>query len=235
MINENDIEFIDRFIQGKLDHGEKLDFEKRVKNDLEFAKEVRSQQKVIDGLNAYGAHLFLKQISTDMQGWKSKGHNPYTPPNLVGKLILKIGIGVVVAAGGYFGYKALTGEEKKHVPPPVEQKDTVETKQPEEVLPESSQEDSSKTVDSTRSTIETEGVSVEEDLIMVTEPGEGSEDAEITLKVEDPASFSIKKLSVENNIHTYEIKADGKTQTIRTTQPNLDEVLTQRANNAIKE
>ncbi len=102
-MDENDIALIDQFLSGELASLERVQFEKRVKSDLEFAKEVRLQQKVVDSIRVLGASRMVASVKSDFAEWKNEGHTQYKPPS-GGNSWLKFVIGGVVIAGAVVAY-----------------------------------------------------------------------------------------------------------------------------------
>lgn len=215
MINENDIALIDAFIAGKLIGNDKTDFEMRVRSDLEFAKAVRQQIHAVEHLEIFGAVQMGASLRQDMSQWKQQGgYKPYKSDMLAKSMMMKV-IGTVVvlaAAAGAVWYFFL-----KEAPPKVEPLPTQETELPEpvEYAPEPPATDTS---------VSFTELKTSEDQI-----------ADIQLNIQDPTTFSIIELSAIDGVYTYQIAYDDVVQVIQSQDPDMDERLTQMANDAIEE
>lgn len=213
MINENDIALIDAFIAGDLIGNDKTDFEMRVRRDLEFAKAVRQQIHAVEHLEIFGAAQMGVALREDMSQWKQQGgYKLYKSEMLAKSMMIKAisAIVILAVAAGAVWYFFL-----KEEPPKVEPKPIQEAELP--YVPEPPAE-----VDTINESF-TE-LKTSEDQI-----------ADIQLNIQDPTTFSIIELSEEEGVYTYEISYDGQVQTIRSQDPDMDDRLTQMANDAIEE
>jgi hypothetical protein len=222
MISEEDIALIDRFLAGELDGLERVQLERRVKNDLEFAKEIRFQQKVVDNLKIVGAARMAATVKSDFGQWKADGFQSYQPSNGM-STTTKVIIGVIaagaIAAAAYF----LTRDPHEDPPLKKEKIEAVDTAPAPGGLPE----------------VEVgEAKPVEVDTITqnVTRlVSEGStQTADIQLDVKDASTFNVELIKSNDGMYTYEISFDGKKQTVETDDPNLKESLMARAKSVVE-
>ncbi|MBO6517833.1 MAG: hypothetical protein JJ975_14910 [Bacteroidia bacterium] len=179
-----------------------------MKNDLEFAKEVRAQQKLVEGLKAVGASRMAAEVKAGMTEWKVDGYSKYTPSSGMQPWV-KVVLGTVVvgaiAAAAYF----FMPHKKKHVAPEIEKPETESPAQPDQ-----------------------KGGSVEGEGLVKLKTTETSE-AEIKIDVQDPTTFEVNQIGNEGGVYTYEIKYDGTTQVVKTPDPGLAERLREQASNAL--
>jgi hypothetical protein len=211
LTTEKDIALIDAFIAGKLVGNDKTDFEMRVKRDLEFAKTVRQQIHAVEHLEIYGAASMGSALRGDMQTWKAEGgHKPYKSEYMAKQMLIKVISTVVIlaSAAGAVWYFVLR-EEPVKVKPVIEEPI-------EEAIPEPQPEVS---YDTSMSLIELKS---SEDQI-----------ADIKLDIQDPTTFSIVEIAEENGVYTYLLEYDGESQTIKSSDPDLDDTLMQMADDAI--
>ncbi len=222
MISEEDIALIDRFLAGELDGLERVEFERRVKNDLEFAKEIRSQQKIVDNLRVIGAAKMAASVKADMGSWKAEGYQSYKPSTGMSTLT-KVIIGVV-AVGAIAAAYFLTTNTERFGPTPeqgseeVEVVDTMPQVEPSpgmEVLPPAIESDSAPdTITQNVTRMVTDG---------------STRQADIQLDVKDANTFNVELIKSEKGVYTYKISFDGKSQTIESDDPKLKETLMARA------
>jgi hypothetical protein len=220
LITENDILLIDRFINGDLSSLEHLEFEKRVKADLEFAKEVRLQQKVIDGLKIYGTAQMAAVVKTNFKDWKADGFKAYSAPRII-KPWVKVLVGVGVVAAGVAGYFLLT-QSHDHEPPKEQHAPVADTTNPE--MPDIQVPAPAELEEDTF--VEEAGV---EGMNLIQLKTSETQTADMTLDVQDPSSFSARKIKESDGVYTYELKYDDKVEHVESLQDNLDVILNQQA------
>lgn len=216
MINENDIALIDAFIAGELIGNDKTDFEMRVRRDLEFAKAVRQQLHAVEHLEIFGAVQMGANLRQDMSQWKQQGgYKPYKSDMLAKSMMMKVIATIVVlaAVAGAVWYFFI----KEAAPPKIEPLPTQEADLPDPVQ----YEPEPPVADTSMSFTE---LKTSEDQI-----------ADIQLNIQDPTSFSIIELSAVDGVYTYQIAYDDVVQVIQSQDPDMDERLTQMANEAIEE
>ena len=105
----------------------------------------------------------------------------------------------------------------KEAPPKVEPLPTQETELPEPV-------ESAPEPPATDTSVSFTELKTSEDQI-----------ADIQLNIQDPTTFSIIELSAIDGVYTYQIAYDDVVQVIQSQDPDMDERLTQMANDAIEE
>lgn len=224
MITEKDIALIDEFIAGKLTGSDKYDFEKRVREDREFAAAVRTQIKAIDAIELFATTSFAGELASAMPAIKKGGYGSYSSGLVKIKTIITVVTGVVVITGAFFVYKHFT---KAPAAPPSQEMnspaDSVPASKPPALNPTEG------------SAVETETAADTTTLTQVRTKGDSSMAGEpdMSLNIKDPSSLEVNVLSEKNGIYEYEIKHDGTSQIIQSDQPGLDKYLLNEAKKAM--
>jgi hypothetical protein len=217
LINERDIALIDEFVAGKLIGNDKTDFEARVKRDLEFAKAVRQQIHAVEHVEIFGAVHMGQSLRGDMKQWKSNGgYKPYKSEMMAKMFMIKAIVSVVLLAaiGGAVWYFFLKVE-----PPVIEKPEPVQEEV--EYIPEPP--------------VEVEDTTTMDSLSLTELKSSEDQIADVQLDIQDPMTFSIVEILEEDGVYTYEIKYDDQVKTIKSQDPDLDDKLTEMANEAIQE
>ncbi|MBI1307833.1 MAG: hypothetical protein GC181_14615 [Bacteroidetes bacterium] len=121
MITIDDITLIDHFINEELDPIEKIKFEKRVRDDLEFSKEVRKQINAIKAIKTYESVKFMNSIEAQLPDWKAGGHKSYTPSVDMSRILLRILIPAMVLGISYAIFRIVSPPDDKKKTTPVEE------------------------------------------------------------------------------------------------------------------
>lgn len=209
MITTEDIELIDKFINEELEPLELRKFQERVRDDLDFSLEVRNQISAVKGVRAYASLQYMKDLKQQMPDIKSGGYDKYIPSIDLTKIMLRIFVPAVILGLSYIIY-SIVKEDKVEPIVPTEQVPTPDTTGA--LSPEASD-----------SGVNLMNLKTSDDQV-----------ADTKLNVEDPTTFKVERTGENNGIYTFKLEYDGKTQTIESSQKDLDVLLRERMEQQIK-
>jgi len=202
LITTEDISLIDKFINEELTPVELHKFQGRVRDDLEFSSEVRTQIHAVKGVRAYASLQFMGEIKDKMSEWKEGGHKSYTPSIDMTKIMLRIFVPAIILGLSYFIYTIVQTDHPKPVVPselPTDEDSSVIQEEPPKP-------------DTT-----------EMNLLRLKTDGDSA--ADIRIDVRDPKTFEVAQTGKKENVYTYVLKYDDKVDTIQSEQSNLVELL----------
>jgi hypothetical protein len=199
LVTTQDITLIDRFINEELSAVELHKFQERVSSDYEFSQEVRTQISAVKGVRAYAALRFMAEIKREIPSWKEEGYKAYSPSMDTTKIFLRIFVPAIILGLSYFIFTIVDkGSPQKSTPKEAIVVDTV-------VVAEVLEKDTANMV-----------------LMNIVLEGDTSD---TQYEVWDPSSFKAVQISTDSNVFVYELQYDGKTDTIRSEQDSLVNIL----------
>ncbi len=202
MITIEDISLIDKFINEELTPVELHKFQERIRDDLEFSSEVRTQIHAVKGVRAYASLQFMGEIKDKMSDWKEGGHKSYTPSIDMTKIFLRIFVPAIILG---LSYVIFTIVQKDHPSPVIP---TEESTIQDSIYEAPAELPKADTTEMNLLRLKTDG-----------------ESADIRIDVRDPKTFEVAQTGKKENVYTYVLKYDDKVDTIRSEQNNLVELL----------